>query len=413
MHPLSNLEEKLADLKWFNGQFEKKGKINFLFIEPQLSTKDMYKALFPFFYLWEVRGETIYSSTALTGLDKYDRELQLAGLHTRLTDEQIDFADVIFFPFTTQDLSEEYDRIKAKKKIICFCVDLNFYEVPKEHPLKKYFSEPLKNTLESNVNNAHYAVTSNQELAKYLHENKIKTNIICIPYYIGQDVINTDIEADNSVLQVIGGGAKIQPKPVKVKSTGDKKPAPPIKGNEFLEPINIGIIYSDLVDYKPFMSTLKAIDKLGNVTFYIIGYTPDEKDVFKGIHYNYVKKCSIKYYFKLLHSLKLNLCLVPLEANLYNETSEGISRFLECGIFGIPLIAPDQYPYNTVVKHNQNGFIYKEIDDIPSMVKGLSTIMPFVNHTVKTNLINDVILNHSWVQEKADKIIEIFLKHIK
>lgn len=416
MHPLTQLEDSLQKPEFYDAQFQKKGRLNFLFVETQLSTVSLYKAIFPFFYLYDVQNNIINFSTALTGLDKYDKNLQIASLHTRLTDEQIEWADVIFYPFTGEDLSDEYKRIKEKEKTICFNVDLNFYELPQDHPLKNIFIEPVIKNIEHNICNADYTITSNSNLQKYLAEKKYKgkpkTKFAYIPYFLGGDIVNSDIEADNAMLQLLKNTTEKNPSKIKVQSKGKKRNQVISKDNIVHEPINIGIVYSDLIDYTPFLDTFKKLNKLGYVTLVFIGYDPDkqEKDKFFGLSYSYVKNCSVKFYYKLIYNLKLDFCFIPLEDNIYNCSSENINRFLECGIFGVPVIAPDMYPYNSVLYDTTNGFLYKDKKDIIGIINFYSTMMPLVRNTIRENLIAGIIEKHVWNKDKANKVREIFLQ---
>lgn len=55
----------------------------------------------------------------------------------------------------------------------------------------------------------------------------------------------------------------------------------------------------------------------------------------------------------------INVALAPLADTRYN-TMKSELKIIEAGHFGIPVIASDVYPYNTVVEHGVNGFLVKK-----------------------------------------------------
>ncbi len=90
------------------------------------------------------------------------------------------------------------------------------------------------------------------------------------------------------------------------------------------------------------------------------GYRPedDKENALDGVNFEYVKPVSFIHYFKQLKALNLNLLFIPLIPNAFNNTSENYNKFLEVGLYGIATLAPDVYPYNSLIKDKQNGFMF-------------------------------------------------------
>jgi len=58
----------------------------------------------------------------------------------------------------------------------------------------------------------------------------------------------------------------------------------------------------------------------------------------------------------------LDIAIVPLADNAFNKCKSEL-KIVEAGWFGIPVIAHDIYPYNTVIEHGVNGYLVKHGDD--------------------------------------------------
>ncbi len=152
MKNILDLKRAITNESYFSEQFKKNGtEKNILFVNPQLSENHLYKMILPFFQL---RSEKI--QTAITAISEFNTESQLLGeKEWEITDEMIDWATHIVFPFTTQPLvSEIYSRIRNRnsKVSIFYCVDFNFYLLPESHPFKYIFDEPtVVNDVEDNM----------------------------------------------------------------------------------------------------------------------------------------------------------------------------------------------------------------------------------------------------------------------
>jgi len=105
----------------------------------------------------------------------------------------------------------------------------------------------------------------------------------------------------------------------------------------------------------------------------VLGYKSenDKLNMLKGVIFEYVKPVSIVHYFKQLSSLQIDLLFIPLVNNKYNATSENYNKYLEAGVFRIPLLAPDIYPYNKIIKSEVNGFIFGQRENFIPYLRDL------------------------------------------
>lgn len=202
MKSVLDLTRAIGNYDYYYSQFSKWGdEKNILFVSPQLSGNGLYKMILPFFSMFSEKV-----ATAITSLNRYDyREQLLGGDDFTISDEMIEWADFIVFPFTTQPLVVEYyERIRSIKKDarIVFLVDFNFYELTALHPYKFMFDEPIVlSAVEDNIWFSDICLTSNQNLAGYI-VNKFGAyakskyantpsflRVACMPYMIDTDIV--------------------------------------------------------------------------------------------------------------------------------------------------------------------------------------------------------------------------------
>lgn len=424
MYHISQLQKQLENPVFFANQFKLKGKTNILYVEPQLSAKHLYKSIFPFFYIFDAKRDDkdnlteVNTNAAFTGIDKFNPQQQLVSIHTIITEEQIKWADWIVFPFTCCDLLDEYEKIRINnpKCKIAYHVDFNFYEIHDKHPYKRIIDKLPH--VEMNILSADLCITANKELQSYLlkkmaeriKEKKIpnKTKFHNIPPFIDPYLCNLTIddEPPMSRLSVVPK-KKPQKKIIKKGRASVKK----IDDTQVVyEPITVSIIYSHTYNeyYKQFNSVLQQLPE--HVTLVIIGYNPDDdkEQVFKGVKYEYIKPCSIIHFFKQLFSIKPDFCLIPVSPDNFSITSETGNRYLECGIFGIPLIAPNCFPYNVLVKDNFSGYLFNDKSELIEKIKSLSTMMPHVRSTISPAISQDVLSRYTWSKKNVDYYMQGF-----
>ena len=177
----------------------------------------------------------------------------------------------------------------------------------------------------------------------------------------------------------------------------------------------IGIICNgenntDLMAYNP---QLKKLNELygSQVRLILIGYDKDgdTKNSMNGVVYEYVKPVSIIHYFKQIEALNLDFVLILASRSEFNIRSENISRFLEAGIFGIPCIAPNQYPYQQTIATYQNGYLYPN-DSPDKMVAGVIDALrnSAVVSTIKQTLASSITAEYGFTDNNIDEILSAY-----
>jgi len=326
-------------------------------------------------YEYDVMG------TAMIGMDKFKPNNEYDFTNIPLYSKQILWADYIIFPFSVQNLSPLYENIRyinPEVKIV-YNVDFNFYLLSETHPLhEKFNNEETISVLEDNIFFADLCLTTNMELSKYLatkfsdelNETKYKgiesnVEIATLPLLIDEPLIMENIEQTKTAPTPPSESIE-NPTDENSEKTEKEKPV-------ITETLKIGIVASNYTweDLNFYKDEFKEVqDKFGNnISFHVIGYDgidlKTNKNCFPDdFKFEYIKPCTIIHYYKQLKSLNLDLVFIPLRKNDFNETSENYNKMLEAGIFNIPVMVTDMFPYNQIIKDAENGIILKEKKDL-------------------------------------------------
>lgn len=210
MKSIIELNRAILDDEFYESQFEEYGTDkNILFLNPQLSGKQLYKSILPFFYL---HSENTY--VAITNINKYDPIKQLTDIQINISAKEIMWADFIVIPFTAVDLSRGADslytmirQINSKCKI-AYCLDVNFYELPKKHPFASHINSDAVANIESNIWNADICIVNNLAFRDYLMQKlnqllettykgiRTTVSITCIPFLIDSKIVTENVDYD-------------------------------------------------------------------------------------------------------------------------------------------------------------------------------------------------------------------------
>ncbi len=399
MKVFNDVFKDINDIEFFKNQFtEIHWNKNILFINPQLNGRHFYKYLMPYLVMYENNAW----ATAITGIDKYKPNKEYEKIKIPLNSMQILWADYIVFPFTFDDLTESYKNLRRINPSIniVYNVDFNYYELSKQHPVYKDFqSRDSIENIENNIFNSDLTLTTNTKLTeiildklKELSETKFKeqesyVSIGTIPLFVEQEIIMENIE--------------------------NQIPKLTLEEQNYLR---VGIIatnytWEDLLSYKEQFD--KVQKELGNkVKFFIFGFDGIDYETKKNCFpenfvFTHIKPCTIVHYFKQLRNLQLDTIFVPLRKNAFNESSENYNKFLEAGIFKIPLIVCDIFPYNKIIKNGDNGVILSKKDDLIERIKFFSENKPELKR-MGQNVNKFVLDNFSFTEQSVEILDDIY-----
>ncbi len=371
MKQISELSHSVKQPHFISEQFTRSNthkKKNILFISPILSGRHLYRYIMPYLIL----SKHDCARTAITGLNKYDPDMPYSEIEAEFGTKEILWADVIVFPFTTQNLKPLYEYIREVNPTakIFYSIDFNFYLVHKWHPYHETFKDDSTIlTIEDNIFNCDIALFSNYSLLSYVELRLIESKKLrhseavfnCHfqwqPLFIDEAIVTENVHDDSLMLE-----------------------------REPEEILRIGIIATEFnwVDIYSYKNELEAIQKKhgGKVTFVLIGFnglnSRGETCLPVGFEFQEVEKCTIVHYFKALCFHNLDAIFIPRIANDFNDTSENYNKFLEAGIFNLPIIVSDIFPYNSIQEAEKENY-----GDFMFVMKKEGDLVELIDHAVQ------------------------------
>lgn len=133
-------------------------------------------------------------------------------------------------------------------------------------------------------------------------------------------------------------------------------------------------------------------------------YLKGNNSKYSGMHFGLMNATDHTRYAFMYQNI--DVALAPLEDTNYN-TFKSELKLIEAGHFGIPVIASDVYPYNTVIKNGVNGFLVKKEKE------WLKYIKHFINNPEEIKVMGENLkeyinkrFNAEHVTNKRIKILE-------
>lgn len=396
MKSIKELEVNIRNPELFNSQFEEYSDTNILWIAPQMTGRQLYKTILP---SWYMECDELF--TAITGLEKYDPTAQLIDVHVELNTQQLLWADIVVFPFTTQPLQELYNQIRmVNEKIkIYYTVDFNFYLMSKEHPYHSIFSpKQTQQDIEDNMYYSDLVITSNIILQQILRD---KLRDLSLTRY--KDVFNSPVKVCAVPFltheETLTENLEYEPKE-KIKKNGKFR----------LGIVATNVYFEDIMAFNPvFREINKKFKNKVQLVFYGFDGKHKGKNALDGVDFEFHKPTSIIQYFKELNSLNLDLLLIPIKASDYNQSSENYNKWLEASLLGIPVLTNGNvYPYSRLIQNEKNGLVYKEKKDI---IKILSNVIGNKNKLIgiSDNANKDVKENFSFSDPNIETLRKNYL----
>lgn len=105
--------------------------------------------------------------------------------------------------------------------------------------------------------------------------------------------------------------------------------------------------------------------------------------------------------------MQLDILFVPLKKTTFNETSENYNKYLEAGLFKVPLMVIDAFPYNVILRDGDNGIVLNKKDDIIDKIRFFLENKPELTR-IGNNAYNSVIENFSVNEQNVEIIDNIY-----
>lgn len=389
MKIISDLYKEVKNTSFYRKQFtEIQGKSKVLFLDPIMTSFDWYTCLIPFHAL----EETDSVSTAITGLYRFS-ELEQKP-QTVLTEMEILWADVIVIPFTLEQFYGPGELFAMIRKVnpgikIIFTVEFDFYDLRKEHYLlldQPDSKEEIIERLEGNCNAADRLLVINDRFAGKLREKGF-SDVKTLPIFYAEDILKENVSFDDTL------GIKHTPK---------------------IFYLSCDLNENNYDSFKDYIPVFKKIQEKHKKLFrlVIIGDNPKKYYPKINIDYIHLTKGSIVHKYKNIVKSTADCHLVLNKKTEYYMNSESICDYVERGVFSIPIVSMNVYPYSEIIKNEENGFLLKARKDLANIVDSHiknKTVLQKVCSNIKL----DLERNHELDAEKLEYIKTQFIFNYK
>lgn len=318
-------------------QYAHRGELNIMFVNPEATGGNFYKMILPFVMLKNTR----VVNTAITGWSKYNPIKRFRNDDkSPISSVQILWADTIVFPFTNQPLAEFIEMAKTinPNTLVILHVDFDFIDLPKNHPLKDAFPPEKVDTIIQNILACDKVIVTNAKLAGHLitrlnekgHEisrDKFGVQFLCV---------DEELMLDNVRLR-------------------------PSKSEAFSLCVLAGDNqWSDIESCMPALIEAKKKHK-NNLKISVFGVNKNKEGwnkIVKGLEYTPEGAVPIWKYYSKLADINPHVVLVPSDRSEFTMRSTDYKRFLDCALLGIPILTPKVNPFDVLIKHDENGYLY-------------------------------------------------------
>jgi hypothetical protein len=312
-NPKLDLETKYPELRMNIGK-------NILFVSPMLNKQGIYRMILPALEL----KETGRFNTIISQIIPEDSKKTIDDFHIKLVPELIRWADFAVFSANGQNLEPVLKKIKEINPKIKIIMDMDrIYHAlnPNNYTAKRFTIERQRN-LESNLKLVDLS-TYPDKVVEDFYKKKINMNMrtailpnLLSPYQIE----GIDMKAKRS----IDKDGKFR---VLIMSDAD-----------------------DFDDINSFRDTINDIMvRVPEAKIYVLGNSimHENKNPLRFVNYTRVPYEDMTSYYKILFNINPDLAIVPIKRMAYYRT---YYKILELGLFGIPTITLNEYPYNHLLK---------------------------------------------------------------
>lgn len=344
MKTLKELYSRLNTVKNFKEKYPQfnmeDNKIHVLFLSPCMNETGYYRMIIPALEL----NRTDTHSAIIGHIHKWDFNKLFDDYDTPIDFRLVEWADYVVLPVMFTDAAYIIKSMREINDDIEFVMDMemNYHELPEYHPDFKKLKAELKNTLVSNLSKVDILSAPNNQILNYYNDLVQKHDEEFLLYFERFPNLLSNFTFEEIT--------QIQ------RNSTDK--------------VRIGIILdasqgNDLKTIEKPIGTLleKHKDKIEIIIFGWSKKIAEQYGVLNDLRITYEKPVPFLDYHQRLNSLAFDIGLLPLTDNIYNTSGRSLNRYLDFSANMIPSIVPNIFPFTSIVKEAENGFIAASDED--------------------------------------------------
>lgn len=293
---------------------------NILYVSPILNKQGIYRMILPALEL----KESGRFNTIITQIIPDDPKKTIDDFHIKLVPELIRWADFMVFSANGQNLEPVIKKIKEINPKVKIVMDIDkIYHAlnPNNYTTKRFTVERQRN-LESNLKLVDLS-TYPDKVVEDFYKKKV------------------GIGLKTAILPNLLSPYQLEGIDMKAKRNVDKD-------GKFR--VLIMSDSDDFDDINSFRDTINDVMvRVPEAKIYVLGNTimHENKNPLRFVNYTRVPYEDMTQYYKTLFNMNPDLAIVPIKRMNYYRT---YYKVLELGLFGIPVITLNEYPYNHLLK---------------------------------------------------------------
>lgn len=379
-NPITRLIEQLNSKEYhvrYPQLLDKSAKTHVLFLGPYINATGLYRTMIPY---WELNKSQTHSAI-INQLIPNTEKNRTGNTNWSVSDEMIQWADLIVFPTVTSNLSEPIKLLRQinKKPHLKFVFDIDDnYHIDEPGQNVQERKEKRLNII-NNMAMCNVVTCTNSFLGNY-YLHIMQKNALKLPVFLVMPNFMHSIYLEN----------------IKITQPKSSKKRILIQLSKTQNHMNDALSIRNVL----LQIQKKYTDKIEIVLFGFNGKIVEKnivKDAFRGIKYTHVPPVEIHQYFNTLINLQIDFALMPMLTNDFNA-SKSHHKLLQYAQAGIPAIVSDTLPYKEIISPDgqsmfESGFLpvlkckkeedwIKNIDFLMENENSLKNISTKAKHSV-------------------------------
>jgi glycosyltransferase involved in cell wall biosynthesis len=323
-------------------------KVHVLFLMACTNEQGYYRMILPALEL----NRTSTHSAIVGQIHKWNFNKQFDDYDIAIDFRLVEWADYVVVPALFSDINYIINNMREINSDIEFVmdVDLNYHQLPEDHPDFKKFTPELKQILQKNLSQIdilsapnNYLLSTYEKLAQEAEE---ELSLYFERY--GNLLSNFTYEEIQHIQR--NSGNRIRIGLIAEASQG--------KDVKLLE--NVVTILLE-----------KYPDKIEIILFGWSKKIALQNELFDKIPITYENPVPFQEFHSRLNSLAFDIGLLPLVNNAYNISGKGLTRYLDFAGSMVPVVASKMLPFTKIIEEGDNGCLAETDEEWISKIEGL------------------------------------------
>jgi glycosyltransferase involved in cell wall biosynthesis len=360
-------------------------KVHVLFLMACTNEQGYYRMILPAMEL----NRTDTHAAIIAQIHKWNFNKQFDDYDTAIDFRLVEWADYIVVPALFSDINYIIKCMMEINSDVEFVmdVDLNYHELPPEHPDFKKFTPELKQILQNNLSQVdilsapnNYVLSTYEKLAQGTEEE-----------------LSLYFERYGSLLSNF---TYEEIKHIERNST---------------QKVRIGLIAeaSQGSDVKLLENVIKILlEKYPNkIEIVLFGWSKKialQCGLFDKLNITYENPVPFQEFHLRLNALALDIGLLPFVNNLYNVSGKTLLRYLDFSGSMIPVVASQILPFTKIIEEGDNGFLASSEEDWVAKIEQL-ILNRELRVAVGSNAFKTVWEKFSYTPQAIERLKNIFI----